>query len=169
MPIKVEAPTDAPMTYAAVVGTPMPRISVVTISSAPAISVLPCETDVITLEIETISPVTVRQATNMLAPAQASATIVMLRPALARILNARRGPMRVSLRNHDTTNVATIDQKAEKCGEKFSISRTISKITGSNRCASAATTRQVGISDGSTPVSRSRLASKCTLIRIMKK
>ena len=41
---------------AAVVGTPMPRISVVTISKPPAIRMLPCESVVMTLEIETIHP-----------------------------------------------------------------------------------------------------------------
>ena len=63
----------------------MPRMSVVTISSPPAISRLPPDSEVMTVEIEMTSPVTVRQATNMPAPAQASATMVMLRPPVTSI------------------------------------------------------------------------------------
>ena len=116
----------------------------------------------------TTMPVAVSAETTMPAPAIATASGAMVSPAETRLSRIARGDMRVRRRSIATATMATVAQKAAKLPDQRSIIRQTSSAMGRSRCASAATSRQDGMSAAAIGSMPRRLASKCTAARMAK-
>ncbi len=67
---------------------------------------------------------------------------------------------------YEQTKHRTMPQKADRNGVKSSSSIVTSATSGNTRCQlSPMTFESLGMSAASTPVSRSRRASRCTIVR----